>query len=221
MEVIDPLGLNDYHIARHPIADRGLGFVGHELGDGTYVLDHNPDLLMLSNFQSTVYFPADRQLVADPRFAAHYQLIHFDAGPPHPVRAGMYIRRIDGKLGMERSSNGLTVPAYLATVNDANSVRLIDGKAQLLLAPRGSAHFSAIPLAGGIWKSALTGVGASRLNAHTSSANASCASCVQAGPDGLAELRVENTSDQPAILASVELIAENASATHGKPGQLH
>src|ERR1700744_3875953 len=42
LNVIDPLGLNDYHIARHPMADRGRGFVGHELGDGSYVLDHKP-----------------------------------------------------------------------------------------------------------------------------------------------------------------------------------
>jgi hypothetical protein len=224
MEVIDPLGLNDYHIARHPIADRGLGFVGHELGDGKYVLDHKPDLLMLSNYQSTVFFPADRQLAADPRFVAHYQLIHFDAGPPHPVRAGMYIRRIDGKLGMERAGNRVTVPAYLATINDANSVRLIDGKAQLVIAPHGSAQFSAIPLGRGTWKSTLTGIGASRLGAHISSGNAvsgnaalgnaACASCVQAGADGLAELTIENTSDQPAILERIELTDESLSASN-------
>jgi arabinofuranosyltransferase len=205
MNAIDPLGLNDYHIARHPVADRGEGWVGHELGDGKYVLDHKPDLLLLANFQSEVLFPADKQLLADPRFASHYQLIHIDAGPPNPIRAGIYIRRIDGKLGIERSGDQMTVPAYLAAIHDANSVRLVDGRAQLIIAPHGYAHFSAIPLGNGSWKSTLDGAGAAQLTVHSSPSNDACASCVQAGANGLAELTVENTSDQPATLASIWL----------------
>jgi arabinofuranosyltransferase len=205
MEAIDPLGLNDYHIARHPIADRGEGWVGHELGDGRYVLDHKPDLLLLANFQSDTLFPADKQLVADPRFATHYQLIHIDAGPPNPIRAGIYIRRIDGRLGIQNSGDQETVPAYLATTNDANAVRLIDGRAQLVVAPHGSAQFSAIPLETGSWKSSLDGAGAAQLVVHISPANPACATCVQAGANGMAELTVENTSDQPAVLANVQL----------------
>jgi hypothetical protein len=205
MEVIDPLGLNDYHIARHPIADRGQGWVGHELGDGKYVLDHKPDLLLLANFQSEPLFLADKQLLADPRFAAHYQLIHIDAGPPHPIRAGVYIRRIDGKLGVKASGDQETVPAYLATTKDANSVRLIEGRAQLLIAPHGSAQFSAIPLGSGSWKSTLDGAGAARLTARSSPTDDACATCVQAGANGLAELTVENTSDQPATLENIHL----------------
>jgi arabinofuranosyltransferase len=205
VDAIDPLGLNDYHIARHPIAGRGQGWVGHELGDGKYVLDHNPDLLMLSNLQSEIYFPADKQLAADPRFASHYQLMQIDVGPAHAIRAGIYIRRIDGKLGMERSGNRVTVPAYLATVNDANSVRLIDGQAQLVIAPHGSAKFSAIPLDAGSWKSTLAGNGASQLKVHSAPASSACDSCVEAASNGSAELTVENTSDQPATLASIQL----------------
>ena len=205
MEVLDPLGLNDYHIARHPMADRGRGWVGHELGDGKYVLDHKPDLLLLANFQSDALFNADKQLLADPRFATYYQLIHFDAGPPNPIRAGIYIRRIDGRLGIQGSGDQETVPAYLATIQDANSVRLIDGRAQLVIAPHGSAQFSAIPLESGSWRSTLDGAGAAQLTVHSSPADAACATCVQAGAHGLAELTVENTSDRPAILANIRL----------------
>jgi hypothetical protein len=205
MEVLDPLGLNDYHIARHPMADRGRGWVGHELGDGKYVLDHKPDLLLLANFQSDALFNADKQLLADPRFATYYQLIHIDAGPPDPIRAGIYIRRIDGRLGIQSSGDQETVPAYLATIENANSVRLIDGQAQLVIAPHGSAQFSAIPLESGSWKSTLDGAGAAQLTVHSSPADAACATCVRAGAHDLAELSVENTSDRPAILASIRL----------------
>jgi arabinofuranosyltransferase len=205
MEVIDPLGLNDYHIARHPIADRGQGWVGHELGDGTYVLDHKPDLLLLSDFRSTVFFPADVQLVNDPRFATHYQLIHIDVGPPNQMRAGLYIRRIDGRLGIQSSGDKETVPAYLATTNDANAVRLIDGAAQLVIARHSSAQFSSIPLGSGIWTATLDGPGAAQLATHAASASSGCATCVQPDASGSATLTVENASDQPATLDSIQL----------------
>jgi hypothetical protein len=150
-------------------------------------------------------FPADQQLLADPRFASHYQFIHIDAGPPNPIRAGIYIRRIDGKLGIVRSADQMTVPAYLAAVNDANSVRLIDGQAQLVIAPHGSAKFSTLPLGSGNWKVALADSGASQLKVQSAPARSACVSCVGADANGSADLTVENTSDQPAVLASIEL----------------
>jgi hypothetical protein len=205
MEVIDPLGLNDYHIARHPVADRGKGWVGHELGDGKYVLDHDPDLVLLANYHGDPIFDADQQLLADPRFSSHYQFIHIDAGPPDPIRAGLYIRRIDGKLGIESNGDRVTVPAYLAKVDDANSVRLIDGKAQLAIAPHGSAQFSAIPLAPGSWTVTLEGTGAAQLSVHSMQASRGCASCVQPDANGSAAVTIENTGDQAAILTSLQL----------------
>jgi hypothetical protein len=35
-------------------------------------------------------------------------------------------------------------------------------------------------------------------------ANEACTACMKAGANGLAELTVENTSDQPATLASIQ-----------------
>jgi hypothetical protein len=205
MEAIDPLGLNDYHIARHPTPDRGKGWVGHELGDGKYVLDLKPDLMMPANFDGAMDFPADQQLLADPRFGANYQRVRVDAGPPFPVRAVLYMRRIDGRLGIVCSGNRITVPAYLATMNDANSVRLIDHQAQLMIAPHGSAQFTAIPVGSGNWKTTLEGAGAAKLIVHAAPASSTCASCVLEDGDGSAALRVENMSDQPATLSSIQL----------------
>jgi arabinofuranosyltransferase len=205
MDVIDPLGLNDHHIARHPISDRGRGWVGHELGDGKYVLDHKPDLFLLSNFQSVAAFPADQQLLADPRFPAHYQLIHIDAGPPNPIRAGLYIRRIDGKLGIVRSGDQERVPGYLAATNNANAVRLIDNRAQLVIPPHGSAQFPAIPLDRGIWKLTASGAGAAQLTVRSAAGGSACPSCAEAGANGQADLLVQNTSEQPAVLESIQL----------------
>jgi hypothetical protein len=175
------------------------------------VLDHKPDLLVLSDYQSKVFFPADLQLVNDPRFATHYQLIHIDAGPPDPIRAGLYIRRIDGKLGIQNSGDRESVPAYLATANDANAVRLVDDAAQLVIAPHGSAQFSAIPLGAGSWTAALDGAGGPQLTVHAEPASAACVSCVQANADGSAALTVENSSDQPATLKTILLTHQTAA----------
>jgi hypothetical protein len=205
MEAIDPLGLNDYHIARHPVPDRGKGWVGHELGDGKYVLDLKPDLVMSANFEGNMDFDADKQLLADPRFATYYQRIQIDADPPFPVRAVMFIRRIDGKLGIQQSGDRMTVPGYLASINNANAVKLIDGQAQLVIAPHGAAQFSAIPLEGRNWKATLEGAGAAQLTVLTTPASSACVSCVTANAGAWAALTVENTSERPAILSSIQL----------------
>jgi arabinofuranosyltransferase len=202
MDALDPLGLNDYHIARHPIADRGQGWVGHELGDGKYVLDHKPDLILLSDLQSKAVFPADQQLLADPRFSTHYQLVQLDAGPPDPVRALIYIRRLDGRLGIVTTGNAVTVPAYLADRSDANAVRLIDGRAQLVIAPHGSAKFAALPVTAGNWKVDVAGQDATALRVQGASG---CPSCVQSEANGIADITVANTSGQPAVVEQLHL----------------
>ena len=100
------------------------------------------------------------------------------------------------------------MPAYLAAVNDANSVRLVDGEAQLVIAPHGTAKFSAIPLGSGSWKVALAGSDASQLKVQSAPASGTCGSCVEADANGSAELTVENTSDQPAVLASMQIFRQ-------------
>ena len=205
MEAIDPLGLNDYHIARHSVAVRGRGWVGHELGDGKYVLDHKPDLVVLSDLNGVAAFPADQQLLADPRFPRLYQRLVIDAGQPHPVRAVLYIRRLDGPLGIQVASDHESIPGYLATSQDNNAVKLVDGQAQLVIAAHGTAEFASVPLRTGTWKSALTGAGAGQLRLKASPGAGDCATCVHAGPDQTVSITVENMSDQPAVLRSVEL----------------
>jgi arabinofuranosyltransferase len=148
---IDPLGLNDYHIARHKTGNFGKGILGHELADGSYVLDQRPDLVFLCDYWASVCFESDRQILQDPRFAHYYQLMRFDTDPPHVTRAAMYIRRLDGKLGIHQIENTVVIPAYLSVEQKANSIRLVDGRAQLVLPAGGSAEFRDIPVPPGLW----------------------------------------------------------------------
>jgi hypothetical protein len=46
LPTVDMLGLNDYYLPRHPPPGVGQGAIGHELGDGQYVLNRKPDLVI-------------------------------------------------------------------------------------------------------------------------------------------------------------------------------
>ena len=80
---IDMLGLNDRHIAR-VAPDRSYYYPGHQRHDGASVLARRPDLILLANgpvvadpaapFPWDRVRPYERDLVADPRFAAEYGL---------------------------------------------------------------------------------------------------------------------------------------------------
>lgn len=207
LPVIDPLGLNDYYIAHHKSAERGHGWVGHELADGKYVLDQRPDILIFSDYQSDIYFASDVEIAADPRFKASYQAVRFDTDPPDATRTIVYLRRINGPLGLEQSADGESIPAYLATMNAANSVRLIDGRAQLVLPAHGSASFAAIPVNPGAWQIAAQGSGAAALRIASSlPAPAGCDSCLRADAPAHANLTITNTTDHPAVLSDLDLV---------------
>ena len=109
------------------------------------------------------------------------------------------------------------MPAYLATTDNANSVRLIDGAAQLVIAPHGSAQFSAIPLGTGNWKITLEGAGAAQLSVLAAPAGSDCASCVQADEHGLATVTIRNDSGQPGVLKSIQLTAVDSVPIQTRP----
>jgi hypothetical protein len=93
-DAIDPLGLNDYHIAHLRSADRGEGKIGHELGDGSYVLDHEPAVIVFASGGADPGATSDYQILADPRFKQLYELQRwtFDVPPDHWVTE-IYVRR--------------------------------------------------------------------------------------------------------------------------------
>lgn len=86
---IDLLGLNDRHIAR-VAPDRTYYYPGHQRHDGPYVLSRKPDLIVLGNapvaddpaaaFPWDLVRPYERDVVADPRFAAEYRLARIPVG---------------------------------------------------------------------------------------------------------------------------------------------
>jgi arabinofuranosyltransferase len=212
--VLDPLGLNDYHIAHEASRSRGHGWVGHELGDGKYILDQKPDLLLFSSFDGTgELFPADRQILADPRFAKDYQEVRFDTPEPNSIRALMYIRRIDGKLGVQDEDVKIVIPAYVEKTDLANSIHLVNGKATLVVAPGREATYEQIPVPAGQWRITIDSDNAQALALQVSGGStpvASCNGCAQGVSFTLptsrdVEIAISNNQNEPLTVQTITL----------------
>lgn len=105
LPLVDMLGLADAHIARAP--GKAIGTPGHESHDGAYVLDREPDLVLVGIPRASATplsleqafapsFPSDRDLLEDPRFERDYAFRHLELPDGRYVAA--FLRR-DGVLG--------------------------------------------------------------------------------------------------------------------------
>ncbi len=121
---LDMLGLNDYYLARHPPADLGKGLIGHELGNGAYVLRMKPDIMLFDLGETeTPTFVTGRELSDNPEFARDYSQIVMTArriqGSREPPTAYLWLRRDSEKIGIRRTRESITIPAYFFNANKA------------------------------------------------------------------------------------------------------
>lgn len=111
---IDMMGLSDRHIARQPAAESALDLAGHLKGDGAYVLDRRPEVILLLRLIVTgeplearpgwlerarraAFGPSEEQLVADRRFTRDYRLTSLPL-PEVDGHLNLFVRR-DVALG--------------------------------------------------------------------------------------------------------------------------
>jgi arabinofuranosyltransferase len=116
LPALDMLGLTDAYLAKHPPADFGKGYIGHELGDGRYVLERKPDLIALWTPLGGEIGPfrSGRELLADPSFRKSYQPVTFETlSLPDIHRPRLFVRREDGRIGVRRSGTVIEVPGFL------------------------------------------------------------------------------------------------------------
>ncbi|MEN8161330.1 MAG: hypothetical protein ABFS41_14770 [Myxococcota bacterium] len=130
---LDMLGLTDRHIAKNPPKTLGEGMLAHELGDGRYVLDREPDLVVFNTpiGGARPNWRSGRQMLRDPRFRRDYRLVTFAMGEGGKLTSQMYVR-LDGVVGIRREPGRVRVPGYLlssgtrsrTSLDDAHAVRL-------------------------------------------------------------------------------------------------
>ncbi len=133
LPALDMLGLNDAFIAEHRPPTFGQGEIGHELGDGAYVLRRRPDLIAFDNAvgRRDPIFLAGRQLVGNPSFAFLYRWVRV-RGDTGDVVGELWVRREGGPLGMVRSENRMEIPGYFVCGEGSSAVAQLDGHGALV-----------------------------------------------------------------------------------------
>ena len=131
---LDMLGLNDRYLATHPPPGFGTGEIGHELGDGAYVLSRAPDVIAFNNAGGArdPAFLSGRQMLADPEFSRRYQSIRVQGPVGNRAYADLWIRREEGKLGVIRTPERIAVPGYFFSSHLSNAVSRLDASGRLV-----------------------------------------------------------------------------------------
>jgi arabinofuranosyltransferase len=156
---LDMLGLNDYHLPRNPPANLGQGAVGHELGDGQYVLDRKPDLVifLLPTGAEHGYFPSGKQMQRDPRFFRDYTLTYFETNEPHKVLSRIWVRRDSERIGIKRTDSEISIPAFLFNDNRESRAKLnSSGKIVVPLTVNNPARIANLEIPPGRWQIATS-----------------------------------------------------------------
>jgi hypothetical protein len=131
LTTIDMLGLNDRYLSTHRPADFGRGALGHELGDGAYVLGRQPDLVIfgLPYGERRALYRSGREMQSDPKFTAQFAFLTFEATGSRTVPTRMWVRRDSERLGVRREPGRIVVPGFFFAVGQA--VAREDGEGRL------------------------------------------------------------------------------------------
>ncbi|MCE1253882.1 MAG: hypothetical protein LWX83_10075 [Anaerolineae bacterium] len=161
LPILDMLGLNDYYLPRHPPKDFGQGAIGHELGDGNYFLERNPDLIIFCYPDGKIEpcFNGGKQMVADAAFAERYSLATFLA-PPLPEKQVndstafyAWVNRFSPGIGIRQTQKQITVPAYLINDNAATYIHLDEqNQFYIVVDPSQEARLKNLPVPAGKWE---------------------------------------------------------------------
>jgi arabinofuranosyltransferase len=159
---LDMLGLNDRYIAEHPPKGIGKGYVGHELGDGRYVLSRKPDLIAFWTpyGHDRPQWRSGHEMVRTAEFRKLYQLVTFETPDASRTRTRLFVRRKDGRIGLSRTDSEVRVPGFL--LEGPQAVARMDAKHRLFVhVPKGSSvHLDDLPLDKGAWRVEVDGDGA-------------------------------------------------------------
>lgn len=129
---LDMLGLNDAYLGHHPPPNFGeTTSLGHELGNGAYVLAQKPDLVIfcLPSGGAKPCFRSGREMVGLDDFYVRYQLVGFEGAEPFRFRSLIWVRRDSPTIGIAASANRVTIPGYL--VGDADTTSRLDAEGRL------------------------------------------------------------------------------------------
>lgn len=131
---LDMLGINDKFLASHPPSDFGHGRVGHELGNGEYVMSRAPDLVLPCLAQGANHgcYRSGRELLARADFRQRYRLVNFEGREPYTFRSRIFVRT-DGRIGIRSDGSGVSIPGHFFAIGSAVTTLDADGRVGLSL----------------------------------------------------------------------------------------
>ena len=145
LPAIDMLGLNDAQIARGRPLTFGRGWLGHEVGDGAYVLAREPDLVLftLPEGGAKPRFRTAHELARLQEFRRRYTLVAFEAPRPRddaaaPLVSRIWVRRDSPTIGIRRVGDALVVPGFLFNARARSRAVLDDDGALGVRVERGA-----------------------------------------------------------------------------------
>jgi arabinofuranosyltransferase len=156
LPMLDMMGLNDRHIARTRPPDFGQGYIGHELGDGRYVLARGPDLVLFCSPAGSAIgcFRSGIELAALPDFRNQYPLVNM-APPAAPYRSRVWVRTGSLRIGMTESPGHIRIPGFLfasgSTASVLSAVLSEDGRLVARIPPRAVVRFDRLPRLDSTW----------------------------------------------------------------------
>jgi len=124
---LDMLGINDHYLPRHRPRDVGGGYLGHELGDGAYVLKTAPDLIVF-NVGSEPDYRCGDELSASAEFHRRYAMMPVRTAMRPFYTALVWFRVDSDGIGFDWSEGGLRIPAYLMNAYEGTTAFLYDGR---------------------------------------------------------------------------------------------
>ncbi|MFT3924635.1 MAG: hypothetical protein QM778_18995 [Myxococcales bacterium] len=203
---LDMLGLNDRFLAHHPPPTFGTGWVGHELGNGDYVMSRLPDLIVfgLPKGQERAAWRGGKEMQARPDFRSRYSLVEFDTHNSERLRALIWTRREGGAVGITRTPGRIRVPGY--QLHGRFAVARLRGDHMELWIPRAGKVGTTLALPGGRYRVHVEGDAS--LTLQVSGAGTSLEGDVLSqSTAGNIKLDISAPSEAPAMLRAVVLDA--------------
>lgn len=206
---LDMLGLNDSYLAHHPPESFGHGGIGHELGNGAYVLSRKPDLIAFNNAQGdrNPVFLSGRQMIRTKEFRRHYSLMQLRGVGVNPSIGEIYVRK-SGKVGFRYSGEVTEIPGYFLSQGNAPAAIAPDGTLVTWLEPGTAARLELNLEPGNYRLTAQSSVSelelAVRCNGSTMNGTPSSEPIIAAGPRSVISIHASSPA-QRAFLQSVRL----------------
>ena len=120
---LDMLGLTDYYLPRHPPDDLGQGYLGHELGDGKYVMDQKPDIITFHAGVRKPVFRSGMEMQRSGDLIRWYTPVNIVGTFPYTCRATFWVRQDSSKIGIRSTPEEMEIPAYLLSGNRASAAQ--------------------------------------------------------------------------------------------------